>query len=246
MKAIGGFITYSFNSRVRYSETDENGRLSITGAINYLQDCSTFQSEELGLGIDYLKSRHMAWWLSNWQIEFISLPKIGKEITISTWAHKFKGFYGYRNFAIQDKLGNYLIKADSIWFNFDTLAERPCVPSGDDIDPYITDGRPRMEMSKIERKIMMPKLAEATQPILVQKHHLDTNHHVNNAQYIEIAREALNKEVKISMLSVQYKHAAVLGDLIYPMVYHDKEEFIIDLADKDGKAYAIIKAVKGI
>ena len=36
---------YQFDSRVRYSETGENGELTLTGMINYLQDCSTFQSE---------------------------------------------------------------------------------------------------------------------------------------------------------------------------------------------------------
>ena len=44
---------YCFDSRVRYSETDERGRLSLTGILNYLQDCSTFQSEDLGMGIEY-------------------------------------------------------------------------------------------------------------------------------------------------------------------------------------------------
>ena len=46
---------YQFDSRVRYSETDEQGRLSVTGILNYLQDCSTLQSEDIGLGIEYLK-----------------------------------------------------------------------------------------------------------------------------------------------------------------------------------------------
>ena len=31
---------YTFDSRVRYSETDEEGNLSVVGIMNYLQDCS--------------------------------------------------------------------------------------------------------------------------------------------------------------------------------------------------------------
>ena len=42
---------YSIESRVRYSEVDEHQDLSITGIINYFQDCSTFQSEDLGWGL---------------------------------------------------------------------------------------------------------------------------------------------------------------------------------------------------
>ena len=40
---------YSFDSRVRYSEVDEDRKLSLTGVINYMQDCSTFQSEDLNM-----------------------------------------------------------------------------------------------------------------------------------------------------------------------------------------------------
>ena len=52
---------YTFDSRIRYSEIDADGKLSMAALINYFQDCSTFQSEELGVGIEYLAKRHLAW-----------------------------------------------------------------------------------------------------------------------------------------------------------------------------------------
>lgn len=42
---------YSFDSRVRYSECDEKGVLALVPMMNYLQDCSTFQCEEVGRGL---------------------------------------------------------------------------------------------------------------------------------------------------------------------------------------------------
>ena len=45
-------MKYTFSSKVRYSEVDENGELSLGSLVNYFQDVSTFQSEHLGLGID--------------------------------------------------------------------------------------------------------------------------------------------------------------------------------------------------
>ena len=98
---------YHFDSRVRYSETDENGRLSLTGVLNYLQDCSTFQSEDLGIGIRYLTAHDRAWWVTSWQIAIDRYPVLGERIVISTWPYEFKGIYGYRNFAIQDPDGAY-------------------------------------------------------------------------------------------------------------------------------------------
>ena len=59
---------YEFEGKIRYSEIDETGCLSLAGLVNYFQDVSTFQSEELGIGVEYLTERHQAWILSSWQI----------------------------------------------------------------------------------------------------------------------------------------------------------------------------------
>ena len=71
---------YTFDSRVRYSETDEEGNLSVVGIMNYLQDCSTFQSEDLKLGISYLNEEKRAWWLSGACFRYI--PIIQRDLRI--------------------------------------------------------------------------------------------------------------------------------------------------------------------
>ena len=89
---------YTFDSRIRYSETDETGALSLLGVINYLQDCSTFQSEDIGLGVEYLEEKKRAWLLSSWRIVIDRYPVLGERIKIGTWATSSKGIYGYRDF----------------------------------------------------------------------------------------------------------------------------------------------------
>ena len=59
---------YTFDSRVRYSEIDHTGNMTLPALINYFQDCSTFQSEDIGLGTEVLKAKKKAWILSYWQI----------------------------------------------------------------------------------------------------------------------------------------------------------------------------------
>ena len=48
-------MSYSFYSRVRYSEVGEDERMTLNGIVNYFQDCSTFHSEVIGLGLRALK-----------------------------------------------------------------------------------------------------------------------------------------------------------------------------------------------
>lgn len=231
---------YSYDSRVRYSEVDVNRELTVTGIINYLQDCSTFQSEDLHLGLDYLEEHHRAWWLSSWQIVIERKPLFGEEIVISTWPYDFKGMYGYRNFTIQDKQGNYLVKANSIWFFFDTAAGRPVKVQEHDIRGYGTGEETKLDMEYAPRRIVLPDTYEVAEPITVVRHHIDTNHHVNNAMYVEIAREALTEDTKIRELRVEYKKAAVLGDIITPRISRQGDECTVALCSNDGSPYAVI------
>ena len=136
---------YSFTSRVRYSEIDESGALSITSLIDYLQDCSTFHSDSLGLGLDHSAETGYAWLLSAWEIEIRALPHFGDEIRVGTWATDFKGLRAGRNFTIcaaDDEVGaNPLVRADSSWFMFDANAGRPIRAPKEEVEPYLEDCR---------------------------------------------------------------------------------------------------------
>ena len=92
---------YRFESRVRYSEVDSEKKLTLSSLLDYLQDCCTFQSEELGIGVEYLAGHQAAWVLSSWEIEILRYPEMGERIVTGTWPYDFKGFFGYRNFLIQ-------------------------------------------------------------------------------------------------------------------------------------------------
>ncbi|HIT63600.1 MAG TPA: acyl-[acyl-carrier-protein] thioesterase [Candidatus Ventrimonas merdavium] len=229
---------YSFRSRVRYSEVDTGQSLSLTAMMNYLQDCSTFQSEDLHLGIDFLREHHRAWWLSSWQIVIERMPRLGEEIVISTWPYDFKGIYGYRNFTIQDGQGDYLVKANSVWFFYDTEAGRPVRPCEADIRGY--GNEPRLEMDYASRKIPAPDRYEEQAAIPVVSHHIDTNRHVNNAQYVAIAREALPGEILVRELRVEYKTAAVLGDVMIPRVSQEGTDYTVALCSQAGAPYAVV------
>ena len=88
---------YTFEGRIRFSEVDHTKRITLPGLINYFQDCSTFHSEELGVGIDHCAERRRAWVLSAWQVVVERYPVMGEKIRVSTWATKFDGLFGIEN-----------------------------------------------------------------------------------------------------------------------------------------------------
>ena len=50
---------YQFESRVRYSEVDSERHLTLPAVMDYLQDCCTFQSEDMNIGVEYLAEQEM-------------------------------------------------------------------------------------------------------------------------------------------------------------------------------------------
>ena len=233
---------YQIENRIRYSETDENGFLTMTGIINYFQDCSIFHSEDCNVGVDWLRERHRAWMLSSWRIIADRCPKFGERVWVSTWPYAFKGIYGYRNFAIQDDKGNYLVRANSIWFLMDTDTMLPVRVKTEDVAAYGQE-EPPLEMGDAPRKIQIPpEAADFTEgeAVLITRHYIDTNHHVNNAQYVEIARQEARPGCRIKELRAEYKKAAVAGDIVIPRVYQAEEGNVVSLCSTAGEPYAVI------
>ncbi len=230
---------YSFDSRVRYSEIDHRGTMTLPGLINYFQDCSTFQSEDIGVGVDALKKRNKAWILSYWQVVIERFPKMGEQITVGTFASGFKGLYGDRNFLMNDAQGKRVAYANSIWVFMDMEKGRPARPGEEDILPYGME--PPLEMEYEGRKIRLPQTSQSLPSFPVRKFHIDTNEHVNNCQYVQMALEVLPDELKVRQLRVEYKKSAVYGNMVFPRVAHEEDRTVVELCDENEKPYAVIE-----
>lgn len=232
-------MAYQFESRVRYSETDQKHRLSIGAIVDYFQDCSTFQSESLGIGLEYLRGQKKVWMVLSWQIEILRLPVLGEQITIQTWPYEFKAFYGNRNFTLLDEAGNYLVKANSVWVLLDTETGKPSKPTEKQLAGYVLDAPLTMEYAS--RKIVVDGEGERTEPFAVGRQHLDSNDHVNNGQYIHMAETYLPKDCRIKSLKVEYRRQAHLNDVIVPVLYQKENEMLVTLCDEKEQPYAVVQ-----
>lgn len=232
---------YSIESRIRYSEVNSERELTLSSLLDYLQDCCTFQSEDMGVGVEYLTREHVAWVLSSWQVEILRFPQMGDRVKVSTWPYDFKGFYGYRNFLIEDETGEMLARANSIWVFMDTERMRPARITKELQDAYADEIKPALEAEWGERKLAIPTEGVKQEPVQVAKFHIDTNHHMNNGKYVLVAEEYLPEDFAIGGLRVEYKKAAVLGDILYPMVYEETDKVTVVLADEADRPYAIVE-----
>lgn len=232
---------YTIDGKIRYSECSAAKKITLPGIINYFQDCSTFQSESLGRGITFLKEKQRAWILSSWQIIVERCPDMFEEVEVQTWPTGFNGFFGTRNFVMRTKSGECLAYANSIWTYIDIESGRPVKPTEEEMAAYQEE--PALEMEYAPRKIKLPKDTVVVDTFPVRKYHIDTNNHVNNCQYVQMALEALPEEQEWKQIRVEYKKAAVYGDVILPKVAIEEERIAVVLCDMEEKPYAIVELI---
>ncbi len=230
---------YSYDGRIRFSEADKDGYLRLESLLDYFQDCSTFQSEDLGIGTQYLSEFHMAWVLSSWQIVVERYPKLGERVKIATIPYGIKGYFGHRNYAMFDESGARIACANSLWTFLNMKDMIPAKPTPLMLEKYVMEEK--LDMDYAPRKIAMPQEMTAREPITVKKFHLDTNNHVNNGQYVRMAMEFVPEHAKIKQMRAEYKKQAHLDDIMIPMVAQTEETCVVSLQDAQGDSYANVE-----
>ena len=232
---------YTKESRVRFSEVGEDGYLTIPAIVNYFQDCSTFQSEELGRGIEFLKDHKRVWVLNAWQIMIHRRPQLMEEIKVSTWPTGFDGLYGTRNFKLETKEGEMLACANSIWVYMDVEKGRPVKAGEEEISVYAAETP--LDMEYAPRKISPPKDGKIYEGFYVKRDQLDTNHHMNNGQYVKSALEYVPDAFSVRQIRVEYKKSAMYGDHVIPKLRQEDNKITIGLCSEEGKTYAVLEMI---
>ncbi len=232
---------YTFDGRIRYSEVDRKRFLTVEKLIDYFQDCSSFQSEDLGVGLDYMERGKIAWVINYWQIRLFRRPRMGECVRTGTQPYEFKGILGMRNFMMETQDGERLAVANSVWSLLDMTKMYPTRIPAELTEKYQT--APKLEMDYKPRKIAVPGEGGCPmEEIVVRNHHLDTNQHMNNAQYVHFAFMYMPADREAEELRVEYKKQAVLGDRIFPVLYRkDEKTLLVSMNGSDGKPYAVVE-----
>ena len=99
-------------------------------------------------------------------------------------------------------------------------------------------------MDYAPRKLPFPKEGEnhSVEDITVRLRDLDSNHHMNNEQYIRMALDCLDgKLLHPSHMRAEYRKQAFLGNIIHPVVNErtvfDQTIYTVGLNNDEGKAY---------
>lgn len=164
---------------------------------------------------------------------------MGEHIKITTWSTGFEGLYGKRNFVMETPEGERLAWANSLWVYMDLEKGRPVRPDAETQQMYGADAPLDVEFAP--RKIELPKTVEERESFPVRRQQIDTNDHVNNCQYIQMAIEVLPECGRTKKIRVEYKKSAVFGDVICPKVAIESDRKVVELCDADENIFAVVE-----
>lgn len=230
---------YTYEMNVGYSAMDESLRMTIPAILDCFQDAAIFEAQNSKITLDYLYNRQIAWLLGSWQIVLERRPKLNERIRITTSPYDFKGFLGYRNFALTGEDDSIIVKAASIWTLIDTNKLLPSKPTQELIDGY--EMGERLDMNYAPRKIALLGDGVDVECFRVRKYQIDSNLHMNNVEYVKLAMETLPEDVSIKELRAEYKKAAHFGDEITAAVIAVENKHQVVLKASNKEIYAIVE-----
>lgn len=144
-----------------------------------------------------------------------------------------------RNFTMETRGGEMLACANSIWSYVNMENGHPVRAPKETTDAYGIDDPINEDFG--ERKVKMPEADFSGEPFPVRPHNLDTNHHVNNAQFISLAGECLPKNFTVHRMRAEYKQQAHLGDVLHPLRAETENGCFIALNDEKGQPYVVVE-----
>ena len=236
-----GTDMYFYKTRIRYSEVGGDGRLTIVGLVNHLQDCATFHSEDTGFGLQWLMERHHGWFVTSYHIRMEDMPMMGEEVIVSTFPVSVRGMIGERHYTVTSADGKHMYaRAKSIWVYMDIAESKPSrIPDGM-AEAYGKDEPPTDE-DWGSRKIRQMEDREPVYDFTVSHLFIDSNHHMNNAYYIEAARKALPDDASVNDIRIEYRSPAKLGDTVHVELAKDGEKSQVFLLSDDGTVYSVVE-----
>ncbi len=204
---------------IRSYECDRNNNLRILTLMNIFQDMADNHAKEMGLGIEYVLSKGMAWVGTNYVLDIDRLPKMHENIRIETWPAEEKRIGAVRDFEVFGENGKSIIRASSMWVLIDFKKKRP-IGLRENLPEYAV--LPERVLQTDFPKLPEVERVDEEAKFRVRFDDIDMNRHVNNAVYVlwatESVRPAFRLEHNPRHIEISFKKEGHIDDKIKVLV----------------------------
>jgi len=230
---------------VTLPDVGENNRLTNKAILRMLQEIACIHSSYSDFGVNDSEKTGMAWILLNWKLQVFSRPIWNSKLKINTWSSKHGLIAFYRDFEVFDENNNLVAIATSKWVLFD-INKGSIVKITDDIKSKYVHVDKHVFDTPMNEKLKEPENSSLTTEYMVRRHDIDTNHHVNNLNYLDFAYESIPEDVFFNTdfknIEIMYKHEAKLGDTLNLFFANQDNANFVTIKNKDDdKLHCIVK-----
>jgi medium-chain acyl-[acyl-carrier-protein] hydrolase len=212
---------------VHVYETDANGKLTLSGLFNYLQDTASDHAEKLNFGRDDLLKNNHIWVLSRMYALIDDFPLWNDAITVRTWPSGIDKILALRDFEVLDHNKIHLASATSSWAIIDRTYRRIQRPDDIIANFHSAFNKKRALQRNASKLNPLSKDGYLSPMFKVKFSDLDVNLHVNNVKFLQWVTDSYPLDFIVSnsprSVEINYLAESMCGDEIKVMVTQESE-----------------------
>ena len=214
-----------------------NNHLSTRNIAFLMSDIMELNANSYGASAAYHQARNLAWVLTDYEFDIFALPKARSDIIVGTLPYSFKKYFGYRKYQIRDNENTVYLHGRGKFVLIDTVTKKLVQPSETLLNMF-TDARREatsLSISKYKPRKEHKLYAVETK---VFEAYIDINNHMNNAQYVALAHDFLEKdlvnEAAIKHIKVHYRQEALYNTKLTFAYYREPEGIYVEIRSSSG------------
>lgn len=159
-----------------------------------------------GYSLNTIGKTGYSWMLLYWKVKTFKRPKWNTELTIKTWPRKFERVSSWRDFEVYDDKENLILIATTEWVLIDVEKQKVAKITEKMANEYEIVSKSVFQ-EDIKGRLKPEENMIKTHEYTARRRDIDTNHHVNNVNYLEFAYDAFpeNTKVDFNNIEIYYK-----------------------------------------
>lgn len=208
---------YEKEYKINIFNVDSEHKCKFSSLVDFLWDVVISQSDYLGETKDGFVHNQCIWVLLKYDITMYEYPKFKDTITVDTKVLGSKKFYGYRQNTIKNSKGKVIgeVLSTAILIDFDKRRPTKISPEQSQIYGLKED----LETVPTLDDIPKIKNEDYSKDYPVRYSDIDSNGHVNNVKYMEMAIDTLPRsiinEYELFNIKVLFKKETTDGDTLH-------------------------------
>ena len=220
-------------------------KLKNKSLLGFLEDAGGIHSDIAGYGVEDIEKTNLSWVVLGWKIEIIKRPSYGEWLNIKTWSRKTNKFYAYRDYEVYNQENQLVAKGTSKWVILDIKKKTIMALTEKIVGPYEKEDRQALE-EEPKYKIVDSENYINKCDYKINRSIIDVNEHVHNTSYIDIAYEALPKEIyyseELNNIEIIYKKEIKYAETVKCCYSKIENEHIIVIKDENEETiHAVVK-----